>query len=391
MGIEEARSYDLFEEPVHRGGQPEKGAKMSVEDTAAPPGAGTREEPIVRHKRAVISRLGGPEILQIQEERLPEPGLGEARVRILATGVSYADLLMREGVHPETPRLPFTPGWDLIGEVDKPGVDVFGLEPGQMVAALPVRGAYAQYICLPQEELVPVPAGLDPAEALVAVFNYVTAYQMMRRSAKARPGQRALIHGAAGGIGTALLQIGRLVDLEMYGTAAAHNYELVSSLGATPIDYRHADFVREVLRLTGDGVDVVFDGIGGARHLWRSFEALRSGGKVVAYGMTSTLRKGRLAGGRRHRLRGMAAIGGSIAASYLVPGDKKITTYSIQTLKRFGPAWYREDLGTLFELLRRGRIEPIIAERIPLDEAARAHELLGSGSVTGKIVLLCNT
>jgi NADPH2:quinone reductase len=320
---------------------------MPVKDTAAPPEAGLREEPLVRNKRVVISRPGGPEVLQIQEENLPEPGLGEARVRILATGVSYADLLMREGVHPETPRPPYTLGWDLIGVVDKPGVDVFGLEPGQMVAALSVRGAYAEYICLPQEELVPVPEGLDPAEALVVVFNYVTAYQMMRRSARVRPGQRALIHGAAGGIGTALLQLGRLVDLEMYGTAAARDREPVSGLGATPIDYRHADFVREVLRLTGDGVDVVFDGIGGTRHLWRSFETLRSGGKVVAYGMTSTLCKGRLAGGRRHRLRGMVTIGGSIAASYLVPGDKRMTTYSIQTLKRFRPAWYREDLGAL--------------------------------------------
>src|SRR5918994_7196674 len=240
---------------------------------------GRLEDSTVRYKRVVISRLGGPEVLQLREEELPEPGLGEVRVRILATGVSYADLLMREGVHPETPRTPFTPGWDLVGVVDKLGVDVSALEPVQMVAALPVRGAYAEFICLPQEELVPVPGGLDPAEALVVVFNYVTAYQMMRRSVRVKPGQRVLIHAAAGGIGTALLQLGRLVDLEMYGTAAGRKHELVSSLGATPIDYQHVDFVEEILRLTGDGVDVVFDGIGGT-HLWRSLKTLRSGGKV---------------------------------------------------------------------------------------------------------------
>jgi len=330
--------------------------------------------------------------LQLREEELPEPGLGEVRVRILATGVSYPDLLMREGVHPEKPRMPFTPGWDLVGVVDKLGVGASTLELEQMVAALPVRGGYAEFICLPQEELVPVPAGLDPAEALSVVFNYTTAYQMMRRSARVRPDQRVLIHGAAGGIGTALLQLGGLVDLEMYGTASGPKRELVSSLGATPIDYQRVDFVEEVLRLTGDGVDVVFDGIGSTTHLWRSFKTLRSDGKVVAYGMTSTLRGGRLAGGRRrHRLQGLAAIGGSIAASYLIPGNKKITTYSIQTLKRFRPAWYREDLSALLELLRQGKIKPIIAERIPLEEAARAHELLGRGAVMGKVVLLCNT
>ena len=371
---------------------------MSQPKTEEETVAGARggvEGSTMRYKRVVISRLGGPEVLEVREEELPEPGLGEVRVRILATGVSLPDLMMREGVHPEAPRPPFTPGWDLVGVVDKLGVGAFTLEPGQMVAALPVWGANAEFICLPQEELVPVPAGLDPAEALCLVFNYATAYQMMRRTAGVRSGQCVLIHAAAGGIGTALLQLGRLVDLEMYGTASARKHELVSSLGATPIDYRNVDFVEEVLRLTGDGIDVVFDGIGSLDYLWRSFKTLRPGGKVVAYGMTSSLRGGRLAGGRRsrrlRRLQGLATIGAPIAASYLVPGNKKITTYSIQWLKRFRPAWYREDLSALLSLLRQGKIEPIIAERIPLEEVVRAHELLGSGTVTGKVVMLCNT
>jgi NADPH2:quinone reductase len=361
-------------------------------------GTGRGEEPISRYKRVVIGRLGGPEVLEVREEEMPEPGLGEVRVKILATGVSYADLLMREGVHPEAPRPPFTPGWDLVGVVDKLGAGAYALDPGQMVAALPVWGANAEFICLPQGELVPVPAGLDPAEALVVVFNYATAYQMMRRSARVKPGQRVLIHAAAGGVGTALLQLGRLAGLEMYGTASARKHELVSSLGGTPIDYRNVDFVEETLRLTGDGVDVVFDGIGSTTgHLWRSFKTLRAGGKVVAYGMPSTLSGGRLAGvrGRRLRglvrLRGLATIGTFIAATYLMPGKKRTTPYSIQWLKRLRPAWYREDLIALLELLRQGKIEPIVAERIPLEEVASAHELLGSGSVMGKIVLLSDT
>lgn len=369
--------------------QPKSAAEIVAE------AKGRVEDSTVRYKRVVISRLGGPEVLEVREEELPEAGLGEVRVRILATGVSLPDLMMREGVHPEAPRPPFTPGWDLVGVVDKLGVGAYDLEPGQMVAALPVWGGNTEYICLPQEELVPVPGGLDPAEALVVVFNYATAYQMMRRTARVKPGQRVLIHAAAGGIGTALLQLGRLVDLEMYGTASAAKGELVSGLGATPIDYRNVDFAEEILRLTGDGVDVVFDGICSTDYLRRSFKSLRPGGKVVAYGGTSTLRGGRLASGRRHRrlrrLQYLATVGGPMAASYLLPGNKRITTYSIQWLKRFRPAWYREDLRALLELLRQGKIKPIIAERIPLDEVARAHELLGSGSVMGKIVLLCDT
>lgn len=352
----------------------------------------------MRYKRVVVTNRGGPEVLQIVEEQVPEPGIGDVRVRILAAGVSYADLLMREGVHPETTPQTFTPGWDLVGVVDRVGDGVSGLEPGQMVAALPVCGAYAEFICLPQEELIPVPAGLDPAEAVSLVLNYVTAYQMMHRSARVAPSQRVLIDGAAGGCGTALLQLGRLVPLEMYGTASRRKHTIVSTLGGTPIDYQHSDFVEEIRRLTGDGVDVVFDGIGG-RHLWRSLKALRAGGTVVAYGLTSTLQGGKSAGGLRHRLRRLASIGLPTIAcydllsrgvSFFMAGRKRILIYSIQRLKRRKPEWFREDLTALLELLRRGSIKPIIAERIPLTQVRRAHELLGSGSVTGKIVLLCS-
>jgi NADPH2:quinone reductase len=154
----------------------------------------------------------------VVEEACPEPKVGEVRVRVLAAGVSLPDLMMREGIHPETPPLPFTPGWDLIGVVDRLGAGISGIEPGQIVAALPISGAYAELVCLRQGELVPVPASLDAAEAVSLVLNYVTAYQMLHRSAKVRPGQRVLIHGAAGGVGTALLQLGRLAGVEMYGT-----------------------------------------------------------------------------------------------------------------------------------------------------------------------------
>ena len=151
----------------------------------------------MRHTRVIVTHYGGPDALRVVEEECPEPKDGEVRVRVLAAGVSLPDLMMREGVHPETPRLPFTPGWDLIGVVDRLGAGISGIEPGQIVAALPISGAYAEFVCLPQRELVPVPPGLDAAEAVSLVLNYVTAYQMLHRSAKVRSGQRVLIHGAA--------------------------------------------------------------------------------------------------------------------------------------------------------------------------------------------------
>src|SRR5690242_4044686 len=168
----------------------------------------------MRHTRIVVSHYGGPDELRVVEEDCPEPKRGEVRVKVLAAGVSLPDIMMREGIHPETPRLPFTPGWDLVGVADRVGDGVSGIEVGQMVAALPIHGAYAEVVCLDRRELVPVPSELDAAEAVSLILNYVTAYQMLHRSAKVKPRQRVLIHGAAGGVGTALLQLGKVAELE---------------------------------------------------------------------------------------------------------------------------------------------------------------------------------
>ena len=346
----------------------------------------------MKHQRVIVRHYGGPEELLVVEEECPEPKRGEVRIRVLAAGVSLPDIMMREGIHPETPPLPFTPGWDLVGIVDQLGDGVAGLEPGQIVAALPIHGSYAEFVCLQQHELVPVPSGLDPTEVVSLVLNYVTAYQMLHRSAKVSSGQRVLIHGAAGGVGSALLQLGRLVGLEMYGTCSSRGASTVSDLSGIPIDYQHQDFVKEIHRLTGDGVDVVFESIGGT-HIWRSREALRSGGTVVAYGLTGSLREGRLASGRsggRHRFREIGIFGLYIAAAWLLPGRKRVLPYSIQWLKRLKPAWFRQDLIALLDLLHQHKIKPLVAQRFPLAEARQAHELLGKGGVTGKIVLVCN-
>jgi NADPH:quinone reductase-like Zn-dependent oxidoreductase len=346
----------------------------------------------MKHTRIVVTHYGGPGAVQVLEEERPEPKPGEVRVRVQAAGVSLPDLMMREGVHPETPRVPFTPGWDLVGVVDQLGDGVSGLDPGQTVAALPITGAYAQFVCLPQRELVPVPSGLDAGEAVSLVLNYITAYQMLHRSAKATLGQRVLIHGAAGGVGSALLQLGRLVGLEMYGTCSSRGASAVSALGGISIDYQHQDFVEEIHRVTGEGVDAVFDGIGGT-HIWRSRKALRPGGTVVAYGLTGSLRGGRLASGRpgrRNRFREIPIFGLYIAGGWLLPGRKRVLPYSIQWLKRLRPAWFRQDLVALFDLLQQQKIKPLIARRFPLAEARQAQELLGKGGVTGKIVLVGN-
>ena len=339
----------------------------------------------MKYKHIVIPRFGGPENLLLSEDELPEPRADEVRVKVLAAGVSFADILMRKGVHPESwnlGRTPFTPGWDVVGVVDKLGDKVSTWQTGQMVAALPIVGGYAEYIFLSSNDLLPVPPGLDHAEAVSLVLNYITAYQMLHRCAHIKPGESMLINGgAAGGVGTALLQLGKLANLKkMYGTVSHDKHDIVSGLGGIPIDYKSVDLVQEIIQLTGHddegerGVDAVFDGIGG-KSLKSSYEILRSGGRLVAYGGTPTT-----------DLQDWLIM----LTLNLVPDKRTFMLYSIQTLKRLKPDWFHEDLMLLLNLLKQGMIKPIIAARMPLNRAAQAHESLASGSVKGKIVLICN-
>lgn len=337
-----------------------------------------------RHRRVVVSRHGGPEVLQVVEEAAPEPGPGEVRVTVLAAGVSAYDLMFRgSGMLPGTPRPPFTPGEDIVGVVDTVGEGVSGVHVGQMVAgatfALGVGGGYAELVCLPATELVPVPAGVDPAEAVCLVVNYLTAYSALNRTATVSPGEQVLVHGAAGGVGTALLDLGRSGGLEMYGTASAPNHDLVAKLGATAIDYRNEDFVARIRALTGDGVDVVLDPVGGSRQLWRSHQALRKGGKLVWFGV---------AGSKKSGLRVIPASLLMRSLLVLIPDGKHAPLPADLDKDN---AWYRATLTTLLGLLADGTLTPVVADRIALVDAAQAHDRLQHGGHAGKFVLVTSS
>jgi NADPH:quinone reductase-like Zn-dependent oxidoreductase len=334
-----------------------------------------------KNHRVVVTRHGGPEVLQVVAEDLPEPQASEVRVRVLAAGVSAYDLMhRRSGSLPGAPPLPYTPGEDVVGVVDKQGEGVSTLEPGQKVAGYPRGGGYVEFICLPASELVPVPEGVDPAEAVCLVANYLTAHLMLHHNAGIQRGGRILVHGAAGGVGSALLELGRVTGLEMYGTASKYNHERVSALGATPIDYRTEDFVERIHALTGEGVDAVFDPIGGARQLWRSYRALRKGGRLVWFGVAATKKDG---------LRVIPLTLLIVFLLKLIPDGKQAPlTQDLSAFAPANPAWYRETLAELLNLLAAGKIKPVVAERVPLAEAARAHELLERGGYAGKVVLV---
>ena len=334
----------------------------------------------MKNHRVVVSRHSGPEVLQVVEEDLPEPGDGEVRLKVLTAGVSGYDLMhRRSGRLPGTPKVPFTLGLDIVGVVDKLGPGVSAVEGGGRVAAGPRSegGGYSEFVCIPAGELVPVPDGVDSAEAVCVVSDYLTADLMLHQAAEVQSGESILVQGAAGGVGTALLELGSLSDLEMYGTASQHNHELVSALGATPIDYQTEDFVKRIRSLTGDGVDVVFDPIGGARQLWRSYQALRKGGRLVWFGVAATSKYG---------LRVIPASLLTRLVLALIPDGKRAPMPPDA-----GKVEQRESLLALFALLEAGKIKPVVTERVPLTEAVRAHELLERGGHAGKVVLVANT
>lgn len=331
------------------------------------------------YKRLEIARFGGPEVLRIAEEDdVPEPARAEVRVKVMATGAAFTDIMIREGKYPEVKQKPpFTIGYDMVGVVDRIGEGVEQFKLGQMVADLMVIGACSEYVVVPAERLTLVPDGLDAGEAVSLILSYVTAYQMLNRIAKVKRGHRILIHGAGGAVGTAMIQLSVLNDLEVYGTASKAKHELVSSLGAVPIDYRNEDFVERIAALTKEGVDAAFDPIGGD-NLKRSFSVLGRNGKLVSYGFyNSVLGKG-----------------GSIPMDFLrlklwnlLPNHRSTSFYSIGATRKKHPDWFSEDLTTLFDLLKNGQVSPIIDKRMPMVEAAEAYELIANANVNGKLIL----
>lgn len=334
----------------------------------------------LRNRAIQLGRYGGPEELQVVEIPLPTAGPGEVRVRVLASGIEYTDVVIRRHLYPQTMnrRPPFVVGYGVVGEIDQLGAGVSGFSLGERVADMTVIGSNAAYRTLRALDLTAVPAGVDAAEAAALVLSWTTAYQLLHRSARIRTGQRALVHGAAGAVGQALLVLGRQAGIELWGTARSAQAALVRQLGATPIDCEHEDFTR----VLPGGFDAVFDGIGQGGY-GPSLAALRRGGVLCAFGFTAGVRPGR---SPFDILAWLARQYCQAAWSWITAG-KRVHVYSINLMRARHPAWFREDLAQLFTLLASGAIRPRIAGRIAFAGVADAHRRLEAGGLEGKLVL----
>jgi NADPH:quinone reductase-like Zn-dependent oxidoreductase len=324
------------------------------------------------HRAIVLRAFGGPEALQLEEVPTLAPGPGEASVRVEAAGVAYAQLLMRRGVYAHAPPLPFVPGAELAGVVERVGPGVGWPRPGDRVLAFSGVGGFAERAIVPAALLVAAPGDQDPAVLAALPMNYLTAFHLLHEVARLEPGETVLVHGGGGGVGTALLQLCRDAGVRALATASAAKAVLVRGLGAEPIDRQGEDFVQRALELThGRGVDAVLDPIGGA-HVERSRRALRPGGRLVVYGYQG---QGAYEPEARARVAELLRSSGGL-------------TYSLGERFQRDPASVRAGLETLVRLLAAGRIAPVVAGRLPLAQAGHALALLEQGEVAGKLVLL---
>ena len=330
-----------------------------------------------RNRVVQVSRFGDPGRLEVVEAPLPTAGSGEVRVRVLASSLNYTEVLIRRHLYPQTMRLrpPFVMGYDVVGAIDQLGEGVHEFQIGDRVADMTVVGSNADYRTLRASDVARVPVDVDAAEAAALILSWTTAHQLLHRAAKVQRGQRVLVHGAAGAVGQALLVLGSLAGLELWGTVRGEHMALVRELGATPIDYRHEDFTRVV----PGGFDVIVDGVGEDGYR-RSYAALKPGGLLCAIGFSASVQAQRR----------MLPIMMEIARLYLwrlLPGGKRARFYSVNAMRARHPNWFKEDLEQLFGLLATGAIRPRIAGRISFEEVVDAHRRLEAGGLEGKLVL----
>ncbi|MFE6282700.1 medium chain dehydrogenase/reductase family protein [Streptomyces sp. NPDC057877] len=321
-----------------------------------------------------------PEGLQVRHGgAVPSPGPGQVVIRMEATGVSFAEQQMRRGRYYDQPPYPFVPGYDLVGTVLTPG-DLAGTR----VAALTKVGGWASHVVVDAADVVPVPDGIDAAEAETLVVNGVTAWQMLHRKARVRAGQTVLVHGANGGVGSVLVQLARAAGIEVIGTASARHHEHLRALGVVPVDYRTEDIPARVRELAPEGVAAVFDHVGGPG-IVDSWRLLAPGGTLVSYGTASTRDD---TGSKQWPVLKLL---GRVWLWNALPNRRRAYFYNVWAGRALSRSRFRDrlraDLTQVFTALQRGDVTARIAGRFPLDHAAEALRLAESGTVAGKVVL----
>jgi synaptic vesicle membrane protein VAT-1 len=341
--------------------------------------------------RAVVQTgTGGPEVLQVQERPDPPVGPGEVRIAVRAAGINFADTMARVGLYPDAPKPPCVMGYEVAGEIESVGDGVTGLKPGDRVVAGTRFGGQAEMVSVPEGQVLPLADRLSFEQGAAIPVNYSTAYCGLVVMGGLKEGERVLIHAAAGGVGTAAVQIARILGAEVFGTASASKHDAIRELGVShPIDYRSQDFEHEVTRITGgEGIDLAFDAQG-PRSFRKDYRLLRPGGRLVMYGLSE------------------ASTGQGRSIPRLIGSIAQMPTATFPWWKSLGMmnenkgvfglnmlAWWDEEgsieriTGPLIDQIEEGGLEPIVAESFPFDRAGEAHQFIAERRNIGKVVLV---
>jgi NADPH:quinone reductase-like Zn-dependent oxidoreductase len=337
----------------------------------------------------VVRRYGQPEVFEVQQVPDPQPKASEALIRVKAIGINFADLLQRMGLYPGSPKPPFIPGLEIAGVVEKivegsKRDETKALKPGDAVVAMPHFKAYAEWVAVPTNTVYRIPAGMPFEDAAAFPVNYLTAYHSMFTMGNLQPGDRILIHGAAGGVGIAAVQLARARGLVIFGTAGPAKQDYLRKIGVDhPIDYEKSDFVKVVRQYAPDGIEMVMDPIGG-KSLTRGQKCLGPTGRLVIYGLSEAAGSG----GKRNLLRGAKALLQSprFHPLKLMAQNLTVIGVSLGVMDSRG-ALLRSELDELFRMYSAGKIKPVIGKTFPLDQAAAAHQYIHDRKNIGKVIL----
>src|SRR4051794_24347725 len=342
-------------------------------------------------RAVVITKHGGPEVLQVQERPDPPVGPGEVRIEVKAAGINFADTMARTGLYPDAPKLPSVVGYEVAGEVESVGEGVSDYKAGDRVLAGTRFGGYAELVTVPEDMVYPLPKQLSFEQGAAFPVNYSTAEAALHVMGGLKDGERVLIHAAAGGVGISATQIAKLAGAEIFGTASASKHDAIVEQGVDhPIDYRTNDFAAEVMRITGgQGVDVIMDALG-PTSFRRDYRLLRDGGRLIMYG-ASELQTG---SGKRDLVGAVRSVARMPLAT--MPWWKSVGVMN-ENKGVFGlnmlSWWDREGnldrlTGPLLEAFGKGELRPVVAEAFPFDRAPDAHRFIEERRNVGKVVLV---
>lgn len=339
--------------------------------------------------RAIVARrYGPPEVFELQN--VPEPKLkpGQALIRVKYAGINFADILSRMGMYGGVPKPPFVPGLEISGVIEDLAPDVPNLAPslvrGMRVAALTKFRGYAEIVAVPALQTFPIPDSVSFEDAAAIPVNYLTAYHSMFQMGNLQPGDRILIHAAAGGVGIAAIQLAKSRDLVIFGTAGTAKQDYLRSIGVHhPIDYSKEDFVEVVRRVAPDGIELAFDAVGGD-YFVRSQRCLGPGGRLVVYGFSAAVG----ADGKRSLWRVAKALLQTRLYHPLPLIDKNLAVIGVHLGRMQGrEALMKKEMDEILKLHLLAKIKPVIAKTFPLEQAAEAHRFIHARQNIGKVLL----